>query len=136
MATMTEREEFQRKLDWNAEYLDSVVSGEFDDATDAEEYEDCFDSYERLARYFEDVYDVEYSIGGDGSLRGVRVMIACGGPNIWVDTNNGCVSGAWGFSLKAESYLDRRTLAAMMNILSKLGNAFAVKGRRLGCRCP
>lgn len=46
--------------------------------------------------YFENALDIEYIIGGDGRYRGVRIMVACGGPNIWVDTRRGEVYGAWG----------------------------------------
>lgn len=46
--------------------------------------------------YFEDhMYDIEYTIGGDFDYRGVRVMIACGGPNIYINTNNKRVELYW-----------------------------------------
>lgn len=46
--------------------------------------------------YFEDrMYDIEYTIGGDLDYKGVRVMIACGGPNIYVSTNNKRVELYW-----------------------------------------
>ena len=40
-------------------------------------------------------YDIEYTIGGDKEYRGVRVMIACGGPNIYINTNSGDVELYW-----------------------------------------
>lgn len=46
--------------------------------------------------YFDDVYDIEYSIGGDMSYRSVRLMIACGGPNIYIDTGAKEVQLYWG----------------------------------------
>ena len=33
------------------------------------------------------VYDVEYTIGSDKEYRSVRIMVACGGPNIYINTN-------------------------------------------------
>ena len=46
--------------------------------------------------YFEDhMYDIEYTIGGDFDYRGARVMIACGGPNIYINTNNKRVELYW-----------------------------------------
>lgn len=36
--------------------------------------------------YMQDVYDVEYRIGSDMEYRSVKIMVACGGPNIYVDT--------------------------------------------------
>ena len=41
------------------------------------------------------VYDVEYTIGRDKAYRGVRLMIACGGPNIYINTNSGDVELYW-----------------------------------------
>nr|DAV24635.1 MAG TPA: TFIIB zinc-binding [Caudoviricetes sp.] len=46
--------------------------------------------------YFEDhIYDIEYTIGGDFDYRGVCVMITCGGPNIYINTNNKRVELYW-----------------------------------------
>lgn len=46
--------------------------------------------------YFEDrIYDIEYTIDGDFDYKGVRVMIACGGPNIYINTNTGRIELYW-----------------------------------------
>lgn len=46
--------------------------------------------------YFEDrIYDIEYTINGGFGYRGARVMIACGGPNIYINTNNKRVELYW-----------------------------------------
>lgn len=46
--------------------------------------------------YFEDhIYDTEYTISGNFDYRGVRVMIAYGGPNIYLNTNNKRVELYW-----------------------------------------
>ena len=41
------------------------------------------------------VYDVEYTIGSNKEYRGVRLMVACGGPNIYIDTKSGDVELYW-----------------------------------------
>ena len=41
------------------------------------------------------VYDVEYTIGSNKEYRGVRIMIACGGPNIYINTKSGDVELYW-----------------------------------------
>ena len=46
--------------------------------------------------YFQDALDYEYTIGSNGDYLGVRVYVALGGPNIWVDTRRGEIGGAWG----------------------------------------
>ena len=43
----------------------------------------------------DDVYDVEYTIGNDKEYRSVRIMIACGGPNIYLNTRTKDVELYW-----------------------------------------
>ena len=43
----------------------------------------------------DDVYDVEYTIGREKDYRGVRLMVACGGPNIYLNTNTNDVELYW-----------------------------------------
>lgn len=46
--------------------------------------------------YFEETYNTHYVIDSTGELVGVRIMVAFGGPNVWVDTYNGEVVSYWG----------------------------------------
>lgn len=50
----------------------------------------CKASYEpepeTILGYFSDAFDIEYRIGSDRDFRSVYLMVACGGPNIFVDT--------------------------------------------------
>lgn len=63
--------------------------------------------------YFENhIYDIEYTISGDFDYRGVRVMIAFGGPNIYINTNNKRVELYWGFG-RAEAVLSDRAADAI-----------------------
>ena len=41
------------------------------------------------------VYDIEYTIGSNKEYRGVRLMVACGGPNIYINTKSGDVELYW-----------------------------------------
>ena len=49
-----------------------------------------------LYEYFEDCFDVEYTISSRGDYLGVCVWICVGGPGIWVDTRDRAVKLAWG----------------------------------------
>ena len=49
-----------------------------------------------LYDYFTDALDIEYTIGSRGDFLGVRVYVALGGPNVWIDTRAGEIAGAWG----------------------------------------
>lgn len=55
------------------------------------------EDYEQLSVYdfLSDVYDIEYRIGGDGEYRSVKIMVACGGPNIYIDTAEAAVKLYW-----------------------------------------
>ena len=46
--------------------------------------------------YFNDVLDIEYTIDSSGEYLGARVYVTLGGPNVWIDTREGYVKGAWG----------------------------------------
>lgn len=68
---------------------------------DDEEHMFCSECGEELEPYtiydyFEDdIYDVEYRCDGDKEYRSVEVMIACGGPNIYIDTGDRKVKLYW-----------------------------------------
>jgi hypothetical protein len=51
------------------------------------EYTTAFD-------YLQDALDIEYIVNGKGEYLGARVLVAFGGPNIWINTRTGTVEGA------------------------------------------
>lgn len=55
--------------------------------------------------YMDDALDIEYRVSGRMELRSVQVMIACGGPNIYIDTGVKAVRLFW-WSDRAEYPLD------------------------------
>lgn len=82
--------------------LDCGCKVDIDDIDDLDEIGVC--------DYFEDnIYDIEYTIGGDLDYVGARIMIAFGGPNIFVNTNNKRVELYWGFG-RAEAALSDRAV--------------------------
>lgn len=57
-----------------------------------DEENDDYDYY-----YFdENVYNIDYVWRKGCGLVGVRILVACGGPNIWIDTMEDAVCGYWG----------------------------------------
>lgn len=58
-----------------------------------------------LYDYFEDVYDIEYRVDSQREYRGVSLMIACGGPNIYIDTRDHKIKLYW-WTEYDEIYLD------------------------------
>ena len=45
--------------------------------------------------YFDDFYDVDYVISSDKKYKACRVLVAFGGPNIYIDTWDGQVQLEW-----------------------------------------
>lgn len=62
--------------------------------------------------YFNDVYNIEYRIDQQKELRSVEIMVACGGPNIYIDTDSKSVKLYWGGEF-AEYPIDYDTAAAL-----------------------
>ena len=51
---------------------------------------------EDVHEWMNDVYDIEWITFNDHSYKAARLMVAGGGPNIWVNTQDGTVDGYWG----------------------------------------
>jgi len=63
------------------------------------EYTTAFD-------YLQDALDIEYIVNGKGEYLGARVLVAFGGPNIWINTRTGIVEGAWWSDRAEASFTD------------------------------
>ncbi len=48
-------------------------------------------------QYLQDALDINYLVSSDLKvMQGARILVAFGGPNIWIDTAKGLVEGYWG----------------------------------------
>jgi len=56
--------------------------------------------------YLQDALDIEYIVNGKGEYLGARVLVAFGGPNIWINTRTGTVEGAWWADRAEASFKD------------------------------
>lgn len=45
--------------------------------------------------YLKDALDIRYLVTSDKQYIGARVLVAFGGPNIWIDTESKTVEGYW-----------------------------------------
>ena len=48
------------------------------------------------SRFMEDVYNIEWITHQDHSYKAARLLVAGGGPNIWVNLQTNTVDGYWG----------------------------------------
>ena len=45
--------------------------------------------------YLSDVLDIQYIVSSDRQYLGARILVAFGGPNIWINTQSGVIEGYW-----------------------------------------
>lgn len=69
------------------------ISEELDELVDKYNNSDDCDEF---IEYFDDNYGIDYIWRMGVGLIGVRVLVAFGGPNIYIDTFDGVVRGYWG----------------------------------------
>ena len=74
---MNENREYCKRI---ADELEAIYNGE----TEA----DFFD-------YIADALDIEYRVGSEKEYRSARIMVAYGGPNVFIDTKNQLVQLYW-----------------------------------------
>ena len=53
-------------------------------------------SYTYLHKWMEEVYDIEWITHQDKTYKAARLLVAGGGPNIWVNLQDMTVDGYWG----------------------------------------
>lgn len=56
--------------------------------------------------FLNDALDIEYRVGSDKQYKSAEILIAYGGPNIWIDTKTNQVKGRWGDASCEVDYLD------------------------------
>ena len=57
-------------------------------------------------RFMEGVYDIEWITYQDKSYKAARLLVAGGGPNIWVNLQDMNVEGYWGSDRVTEPFID------------------------------
>jgi len=56
--------------------------------------------------WMEDVYDIRYIVDSRKEYMGAQLMVAGGGPTIWVNTHTKYVEGYWGGDKVLEPFID------------------------------
>ena len=60
--------------------------------------------------FMEGVYDIEWITYNDKSYKAARLLVAGGGPNIWVNLQDMNVEGYWGSDRVIEPFIDNMNL--------------------------
>ena len=61
---------------------------------------------EDVHEWMEGVYDIEWITHQDHSYKAARLLVAGGGPNIWVNLQDMNVEGYWGSDRVIEPFID------------------------------
>jgi len=56
--------------------------------------------------FMEDVYNIEWITHQDHSYKAARLLVAGGGPNIWVNLQTNTVDGYWGSDKRSWGFVD------------------------------
>ena len=72
-----------------------------------------------LYDYFEDALDIEYRVGSNKDYRSVCIMVTCGGPNVYIDTEDAKVKLYWGGDY-SEYYIKRSTCNEIDSIFEEM----------------
>ena len=68
--------------------------------------EDITAGKEDVHEWMNDVYDIEWITHNDHSYKAARLMVAGGGPNIWVNLQTNTVDGYWGCDKVEHGFVD------------------------------
>jgi hypothetical protein len=98
----------------HVDHIAQVLSRGFAEATNDDG--DDFSAYDYLA----DALDIEYIVSSKGEYLGARVLVAFGGPNIWVNTRTHTVEGHWWGDSAYASFTDGIGLDEALNELSPM----------------
>lgn len=77
------------------------------------------ETYNIYDEFTDNVYDIEYRIGSDRKYRSVEIMVACGGPNIYIDTGRKAVVLYW-WNESAECPLNKATVGSIDEVFEEL----------------
>ena len=72
----------------------------------AEEITDENNTMKQLESFMEGVYNIEWITNQDHSYKAARLLVAGGGPNIWVNLQTNTVDGYWGSDKRSYGFVD------------------------------
>ena len=65
---------------------------------------------DNAAKWMEDTYDIRYLVDSRKEYMGAQILVAGGGPTIWVNTYTKEVEGYWGCDKVREPFIDNLDL--------------------------
>ena len=92
--------EVKKKSETCNEQLERMVKNIALDITDEN------NTMKQLESFMEGVYNIEWITHQDHSYKAARLLVAGGGPNIWVNLQTNTVDGYWGADKRSWGFVD------------------------------
>ena len=92
--------EVKKKSETCNEELERMVKNIAEDITDEN------NTMKQLESFMEGVYNIEWITHQDHSYKAARLLVAGGGPNIWVNLQTNTVDGYWGADKRSWGFVD------------------------------
>ena len=105
-------EELKNHVESIAENLTNPPMNEWNEGRDIES-EGEFSAFD----YLQDALDIEYIVSSKKEYLGARVLVAFGGPNIWINTRTKTVEGYWWGDSAFASFQDNLGIDAALEEL-------------------
>ncbi|MEL7099411.1 MAG: hypothetical protein AAGM84_11335 [Pseudomonadota bacterium] len=65
-----------------------------------------------ISDFLDDALSIEYTVDGRKKFLGAEILVAFGGPTIWVNTQTDTIEGSWGDTTVNMRYYDAQDLHA------------------------
>ena len=101
----------QRKSETCNEKLERMVKNIAEDITECPQ--DKLDGI-KASEFMDNVYNIEWITHQDHSYKAARLLVAGGGPNIWVNLQTNTVDGYWGADKRSWGFVDNLGLDAYL----------------------
>jgi len=87
------------------EQLERMVKNIAEDITDGLKIDDTSGTG-TVSEFMDHVYNIEWITHQDHSYKAARLLVAGGGPNIWVNLMTNTVDGYWGADKRSYGFVD------------------------------
>ena len=87
------------------EQLERMVKNIAEDITDGLKIDDTSGTG-TVSEFMDHVYNIEWITHQDHSYKAARLLVAGGGPNIWVNLQSNTVDGYWGADKRSYGFVD------------------------------
>ena len=113
MSAVRKQETTQEQLERHCKSIANQINGkEKIDPESCERYHDLNEEEKKDfeptgSDFLDDVYSIKWVVNQDKTYSGALLMVAGGGPNIWVNTEDNQVEGYWGGDKYIQPFSDR-----------------------------